>query len=70
VTATILQRNHVTMRFLRKLGWHIDAPKNRFKSDSDGAMLEACKVSYTREAYRTFKQTELGQRILQQLKEV
>jgi RimJ/RimL family protein N-acetyltransferase len=67
VSASILQRNHVTLRFLRKLGWQIDEAKTRFKSNSDGTTLDACFVSYTREAYRAFKQTELGRRILQRL---
>jgi RimJ/RimL family protein N-acetyltransferase len=68
VRASILRRNQVTMRYLLKLGWQLDESKNRIKSNSDD-MLDMCLVSYTREAFRIFKQSKLGQRILQRLKQ-
>jgi RimJ/RimL family protein N-acetyltransferase len=68
VRASILRRNQVTMRYLLKLGWQLDESKNRIKSNSDD-MLDMCLVSYTREAFRVFKQSKLGQRILQRLKQ-
>lgn len=67
VKASILMRNQVTMRFLLKLGWQIDHTNNRVKSNLDGTMLDMCTISYTREAYRAYKQTNVGKRILQRL---
>ncbi|MGP0093053.1 MAG: GNAT family N-acetyltransferase [Xanthobacteraceae bacterium] len=67
VKASILMRNQVTMRFLLKLGWQIDQTKSQVKSKLDGTMLDLCSISYTREAYRAYKQTQVGKRILQRL---
>lgn len=68
VKASILERNQVTLRYLRKLGWQVDAKlESQIKSNSDGSMLGLCTVSWTRDGYRAFRQTSIGKRILQRL---
>jgi RimJ/RimL family protein N-acetyltransferase len=67
VKASILLRNQVTIRFLLKLGWQMEQVKSQVRSKSDGTMLEMCAISYTREAYRAYRQTKVGQRILKRL---
>jgi len=65
VKASVLQRNHVTLNYLLKAGWQIDqVPEHKVKSSLDGTMLGVVSVSYTREAYRTWKQSNVGRRIL------
>jgi RimJ/RimL family protein N-acetyltransferase len=67
VKASILLRNQVTIRFLLKLGWQMELVNSQVKSKSDGTMLDMCAISYTREAYRAYRQTKVGQRILKRL---
>ena len=68
VKASILLRNQVTLRYLLKLGWQQDeTPEAPVKSQADGTALERCKLSWTRDSYRAFRQTAIGSRILQRL---
>jgi RimJ/RimL family protein N-acetyltransferase len=68
VRASILDRNQLTLNYLLKLGWQKDpTPETPIKSYSDGAPLERWSVSWTRDAYRGFRQTPIGRRILQRL---
>jgi RimJ/RimL family protein N-acetyltransferase len=68
VKASILQRNQATLRYLLKLGWQLDpALQQQIKSKSDGALLGMRTISYSRDAYRAFRQTNLGRRILRRL---
>jgi RimJ/RimL family protein N-acetyltransferase len=68
VSASILERNQVTLRYLLKLGWQMDpATESRIKSNLDGTMLGMRSVSWTRDAYRAFRLTDIGKRILQRL---
>jgi RimJ/RimL family protein N-acetyltransferase len=68
VRAPILQRNQVTLGYLLKLGWQQEeARPTPVASHADGTMLDRCMVSWTRDGYRTFLQTPLGNRILQRL---
>lgn len=68
VRASILQRNQMTLRYLLKMGWQIEeAPEAQIKSNSDGTMLGMRSVSWHREAYRAFRLTDLGSRILRRL---
>ena len=68
VTASILERNQVTLRYLLKLGWQVDsASATQIKSNTDSAMLGMCTISYSRDAYRAFRQTGVGRRILRRL---
>ena len=68
VRASILLRNRVTLDYLLKLGWAREAaPQAPVRSYADGALLDRCMVSWTRDAYRAFRQTRLGSRILQRL---
>ena len=68
VSASILERNQVTLSYLLKLGWQIDqAPEGQIKSNLDGTMLGLRSVSWTREAYRAFRLTDIGKRILARL---
>ena len=68
VRASILLRNRVTLDYLLKLGWTREAkPQAPVRSFADGALLDRCMVSWTRDAYRGFRKTPLGSRILQRL---
>jgi len=68
VRASVLERNQVTLRYLLRLGWQMDqAPAAGIKSKLDGTLLGMCSVSWTREAYRAFRLTDIGRRILQRL---
>jgi RimJ/RimL family protein N-acetyltransferase len=67
VTASTLLRNQVTIRFLLKLGWQMDEVRKQVRSKSDGTMLDMCSISYTRDAYRAYRETKVGKRILQRL---
>jgi hypothetical protein len=65
VKASVLERNQVTLKYLLKLGWQIDPiPAHKVKSSLDGAMLEVLSLSFTREAFCSWKQSNVGQRIL------
>ena len=68
VRASILDRNQVTLNYLLKMGWQKDpTPETPIKSYSDGVPLERWSVSWTRDAYKGFRQTPIGRRILQRL---
>jgi RimJ/RimL family protein N-acetyltransferase len=68
VRASILLRNQVTLRYLLKLGWQKDEKaETPVKSAADGASLDRCSVSWTRDRYCAFRQTAIGSRILQRL---
>ena len=68
VTASVLQRNQVTLQYLLKLGWRLDQVEGaQVKSNADGTLLDLCPVSWTREDYRAFRLTGAGRRILQRL---
>jgi RimJ/RimL family protein N-acetyltransferase len=68
VRASILLRNQVTLSYLLKLGWQKeDTPQTPVPSYADGTLLDRCMVSWTRDAYRAFRQTALGSRILKRL---
>ena len=69
VKASILRRNQVTRDYLGRLGWQVEPVREPpVRSHADGSLLELDLVSYTREAYRDFRATALGQRILRRLK--
>jgi len=68
VTASILARNELTLRYLLKMGWQKnDTPEPPVKSYTDGTPLDRSKVSWTRDGYRAFRQTRIGSRILKRL---
>jgi RimJ/RimL family protein N-acetyltransferase len=65
VRASILLRNRITLDYLIKMGWKRETtPQGPMRSHTDGALLERCMVSWTREEYRAFQATPLGSRIL------
>jgi RimJ/RimL family protein N-acetyltransferase len=68
VKASILERNQVTLRYLLKLGWQKDeTAESPVRSHADGASLDRCSVSWTRDGYRAFRNTPTGRRILKRL---
>jgi RimJ/RimL family protein N-acetyltransferase len=68
VKASILRRNQVTRDYLEKLGWRTEpARQPAVRSHADGSLLELDLVGYTRAAYRDFRETRLGRRILRRL---
>jgi RimJ/RimL family protein N-acetyltransferase len=68
VKASILLRNQVTLGYLLKLGWQKENTEQApVRSYADNTLLDRCMVSWTRDAYRAFRQTALGSRILQRL---
>ena len=68
VKASILQRNEVTLQYLLKLGWQLEpGSETQVKSNTDGTTLGLCTISYSRDAYRVFRQTALGKRLLRRL---
>jgi RimJ/RimL family protein N-acetyltransferase len=68
VRASVLLRNEGTLTYLLKLGWQRDeTPGAPVRSVADGAPLETCTVSWTREGYQAYRQTPIGGRILRRL---
>ena len=68
VRASVLLRNDVTLAYLLKLGWQKDeTPGAPVRSVADGASLETCMVSWTREGYQAYRLTPIGRRILRRL---
>lgn len=68
VKATVLKRNDITLAYLQRLGWQLETVQpSPQRSNADGSSLDLCAVSWTREGYRTFRETGLGQRILRRL---
>jgi RimJ/RimL family protein N-acetyltransferase len=68
VKASVLRRNSGTLRYLTRLGWAMEATSPPpVRSHADGTMLDLCVVSWTAQAYRDFRQTPLGRRILRRL---
>jgi RimJ/RimL family protein N-acetyltransferase len=55
--ATALSHNQPIIHYLLKTGWHLDKTiPGHVKSTRDGAMLDLCFFSLTREAWRAWKQ--------------
>ncbi|HLH91897.1 MAG TPA: GNAT family protein [Xanthobacteraceae bacterium] len=58
--ATALSHNKAIIHYLIRSGWHLDRTIPRHvKSHGDGAMLDLCFFSQTREAWRAWKQANL-----------
>ena len=69
LTASVLTRNEVSIRYLLKAGWQLDqTPRQQVKSTSDGTMLDVCSFSLARDAWRTWKETKLAKRIMQRIR--
>ncbi len=59
--ATALSHNKPIIHYLLKTGWTLDKTIPRHvKSNADGTMLDLCYFSQTREAWRAWKQQNLG----------
>jgi RimJ/RimL family protein N-acetyltransferase len=68
VRASVLDRNQLTLKYLLKMGWQLDSnTEDQVKSNADGTMLDVRSVVWSREAYRAFRLTKLGKRILRRL---
>jgi hypothetical protein len=68
VRASVLDRNQLTLNYLIKMGWELDeTAEGQIRSNTDGAMLNVRSVVWSSEAYRAFRQTKLGKRILRRL---
>jgi RimJ/RimL family protein N-acetyltransferase len=68
VKASVLRRNQATRDYLARLGWQTEPTQQPpVRSHADGSLLEMDLVSYTKVAYREFRQTGLGRRILRRL---
>lgn len=69
--ASILERNTVSMHYLLKAGWQLDqTPRQEIKSTTDGSMLGVHSMSLTRDAWHTWKKTDLAKRILRRIRSV
>jgi RimJ/RimL family protein N-acetyltransferase len=60
--ASVLARNAAMIHYLQKNGWKLDQTlKNNTKSNADGAMLDVCLFSLSRDAWRRWKKENLAQ---------
>jgi RimJ/RimL family protein N-acetyltransferase len=60
--ASVLARNAPMIHYLKKNGWKLDQTlKHSTKSTADGAMLDVCLFSLSREAWRDWKKKNLAQ---------
>jgi RimJ/RimL family protein N-acetyltransferase len=60
--ATALSHNKPIIHYLLKSGWHLDNTIARHvTSNADGAMLDLCYFSLTRDAWRAWKRANLPQ---------
>lgn len=68
VRASVLERNQLTLQYLLKMGWQLDAAAaGQIRSNADDTMLDVKSVVWSRESYRAFRLTRLGKRILRRL---
>jgi len=68
VKASVLRRNEVTLRYLLRLGWQIGPGHDtQIRSKTDGSLLDAASVSWTRDGYRAFLRSGIGKRLLERL---
>ena len=69
LTASTLARNELIKSYLIGAGWQLDQThKGEIKSTSDGAMLDSCSLSITRERWRAWKETNTAKRILRRIR--
>jgi len=69
INASVLERNTMTMNYMLKLGWQPnDAPATAMPSQADGTPLNCRSLVWTADAFRTFMNTPLGQRIQRQIR--
>jgi RimJ/RimL family protein N-acetyltransferase len=69
LTASTLARNELIKSYLIGAGWQLDQThKGEIKSTSDGAMLDSCSFSITRERWRAWKETNTAKRILRRIR--
>jgi len=69
LTASTLARNELIKSYLIGAGWQLDQThKGEIKSTSDGAMLDLCSFSITRERWRAWKETNTAKRILRRIR--
>jgi RimJ/RimL family protein N-acetyltransferase len=60
--ASVLARNAPMIHYLKKNGWTLDQTvKHNTRSHADGAMLDVCLFSLSRDAWRRWKQKILAQ---------
>jgi RimJ/RimL family protein N-acetyltransferase len=60
--ASVLARNAAMIHYLQKNGWRPDQTlKNNTRSNADGAMLDICLFSLSRDAWREWKTKVLAQ---------
>jgi RimJ/RimL family protein N-acetyltransferase len=60
--ASVLARNAAMIHYLQKNGWKLDQTlKHNTKSNADGAMLDVCLFSLSRDAWRHWKKEHLAQ---------
>jgi RimJ/RimL family protein N-acetyltransferase len=60
--ASVLARNAAMIHYLQKNGWKLDQTlKHGAKSNADGAMLDVCLFSLSRDAWRDWKKKTLAQ---------
>jgi RimJ/RimL family protein N-acetyltransferase len=69
LTASTLARNELIKSYLIGAGWQPDQTHaQRIKSTADGAMLDLCSFSITREGWRAWKQTNAAKRIFRRIR--
>jgi|SRR5262245_15295558 len=68
LTASTLARNELIKSYLLGAGWRLErAQREQGRSAADGAPLELCAFSLTREQWRAWKETPAAKRILRRL---
>jgi RimJ/RimL family protein N-acetyltransferase len=63
LTAATLARNELIKSYLIATGWELDPTRRQQVKTSDGAMVDLCAFSLTRERWRAWKETAAAKRI-------
>ncbi|MDR3468728.1 MAG: GNAT family N-acetyltransferase [Xanthobacteraceae bacterium] len=67
VSASVLERNRVTLGYLAKLGWTEQGEAVSTRANDTGEPLRAVRVGIDAEGYRAFRASPLGQRVLRRI---
>lgn len=67
VSASVLERNVVTLGYLAKLGWTRQGEVASTRANDTGETLRAVRVGIDAEGYRASRASALGQRVLRRI---
>lgn len=67
IAASVLDRNHVTRRYLEKLGWTLEGPADTAQDNGSGEALGVVNLVYDAARYRAFRLSPTGRRLERRL---